>query len=79
VLKPGVWQKIRQYEEVVEDGENGFLASYADDWYGAIKKLIDDKELRKSIGETAFETATNGHQMKDHVRLYADFFKEILT
>lgn len=75
--KPGVYQRIRQYEELV-DGENGLLAYRADEWYEAIKKLIDDKELRRSMGEKAFETVEKEHQMKDKVVDYAEFFKEIL-
>lgn len=77
--KPGVYQRIRQYEELV-DGENGLLAYRADEWYEVIKKLIDDKELRKSMGEKAFETVEKEHQIKDHVKEYAEFFKNtVLT
>jgi len=76
--KPGVWQRIRQYEEVVDEGENGFLARTADEWFNSIKKLIDNKKLRKTIGENAFKTTKKDWQMKDHVNLYADLFKEAL-
>lgn len=74
---PGVWQKIRQYEEIV-DGENGMLARTADQWYEAIKKLIDDEQLRRTMGERAFQTVKEDWQMKHHVGLYADFFKEVI-
>lgn len=70
-LKPGVWQDIRQYQEVIEDGKNGFLARTADDWYNKIKKLIDDVELRRNMGKNAFETVQKDWQMKDHVADYA--------
>ena len=76
--KPGVWQDIRQYREVVENGKNGFLAETAQEWHDAIKKLIDDKELRRTMGEEAFRTVEEGWQMKDHVADYAAFFKGIL-
>lgn len=76
--KPGVYQDIRQYQEVV-DGNNGFLASTAEDWYDGIKTLIDDKVLRRKMGENAFETVKNNWQIKDHVKDYADYFVEILT
>lgn len=75
--KPGVWQKIRQYEEVI-DGKNGFLARTADDWYQAIKKLTDDVELRREMGENAYKTVEKNWQMKDHLEDYAKFFIETL-
>jgi len=74
--KVGVWQRIRQYEEVI-DGKNGLLASTADEWYLAIKKLIDDKVLRKQMGEKAFEDVKASWQVKQHINDYADYFSEI--
>lgn len=71
--KPGVWQDIRQYQNVV-DGKNGLLASSSKNWYDSIKKLIDDKELRKQMGENAYRTIVDNHQMKDHLDGYAKLF-----
>ena len=76
---PGVWQNIRQYKECVRDGENGFLVSSREDWYNAIAKLIDDKEMRKRAGETAFNDVEKGWQMKDHAADYGRYFKKCLT
>lgn len=76
--KPGVWQRIRQYEEVIEEGKNGFLANKADQWYEAIKKLIEDKELRRKIGENAFKTTKDDWQIQNNIEKYADFFKEVV-
>jgi glycosyltransferase involved in cell wall biosynthesis len=75
--KPGVYQNIRQYNEVVEDGKNGFLARTSQDWYEAIKKLIDDKRLRKTMGQEAFKTVERYWQMKDNLDDYGQFFKKV--
>lgn len=75
--KPGVWQDIRQYSEVVKNGENGFLARTQDDWYKAIKTLIEDKKLRKTMGENAFKTVKKDWQIQDHINDYASFFREV--
>jgi glycosyltransferase involved in cell wall biosynthesis len=77
--KPGVWQRIRQYEEVIKDGENGFLARTEDEWYFAIKRLIDDKVLRKKCGENAFKTTEEDWQIHKNIYRYANFFKRVLT
>lgn len=77
--KPGVYQKIRQYEETIIDGEDGFLADTAEDWYNKLKKLITDIKLRKQMGEKAFDTTKKQWQMKNNLNVYADFFIKALT
>ena len=77
--KPGCWQEIRQYREVVEDGKNGFLCGTAEKWYESIKKLIEDKELRRKMGEEAFKTTERDWQMKNNVVNYAQFFKSVVS
>jgi len=74
--KPGVWQNIRQYDEVI-DGNNGFLAESADDWYQSLKILIDDKTLRRKMGERAFATVEKDWKIQDKVEDYATYFKKI--
>lgn len=74
---PGCYQNIRQYSEVIKDGENGFLCKTADDWYNKMKKLIDDKVLRQQMGENAFKTVKDKWQIKDNMKEYIDFFKRI--
>lgn len=73
-IKPGVYQNVRQYSELVKHGENGYLATKSQEWYESIKKLIDDKEHRRKLGQEAFKTVEEGEQMKDHVEDYAQFF-----
>ena len=70
---PGVYQDIRQYQEVVKDGENGFLCKTADDWYKALKKLVEDKKLRRKMGLAAYKTAEEWTIQKNIDR-YVDFF-----
>ena len=76
--KPGVWERIRQYEEVIEDGKNGFLARTSSEWYTAIKTLIDDVELRKSMGQAAFKTVEDGWQIQNHLGEYAQLILDVL-
>lgn len=75
---PGVYQDIRQYKELIKNGENGYLASTADEWYMGITNLINDAKLRKSMGEKAFETIQDW-TIQSKVKLYADTFRKILT
>jgi glycosyltransferase involved in cell wall biosynthesis len=75
---PGVYQNIRQYQEVVDNGRNGFLASRADEWYKSLKTLIDDVQKRREVGEEAYKTVVNKWQMKDHIKDYAEMFKKLV-
>jgi len=76
--KPGVWQRVRQYEKVVVEGENGYLAKTPNEWYQSLKRLIDNKKLRKSMGEEAYKTTKRDWQVKDGVDKYAQFFLKVL-
>lgn len=75
----GVWQDIRQYREVIRNGENGFLASTAEQWHDAIKKLISDISLRKKMGNAAYKDVVDNWTIQKHVKDYADWFNSILT
>jgi glycosyltransferase involved in cell wall biosynthesis len=71
-VKPGVWQDIRQYQEAVVPG-TGLLARTDTNWYAEIKKLIDDKEFRKQMGQNAYNHIKDNYQMKDKIDKYAEF------
>jgi glycosyltransferase involved in cell wall biosynthesis len=45
------------YERSVVDGQSGFVVYHAGQVYGALKRLIEDHELRRSMGEYAREHA----------------------
>lgn len=76
--KPFVGQNIRQYQECITNGIDGFLCSTADDWYNAIKQLCNDKELRRSMGEAGYKRVLKNRQVKDLVKDWAEFFIKVL-
>lgn len=78
-VKPGVWADIRQYKEVVKNGENGFLAYKPKEWYKALSKLIEDPKLRKKLAQQAFEDVKKDWQIQNNVQKYADMFDKVLT
>ena len=75
--KPGIWQDIRQYREVI-DGTNGLLAKNDKEWYKSIKTLIEDTKLRKKMGQKALQDVKNNWQIQDHREDYYQFFQNIL-
>jgi len=74
-MKPGVYQDIRQYQELVNHGKNGFLASTAEEWYTCLKTLVDSVDLREKMGWAAFQTVFDLWQMEDNVKRYVAFFQ----
>jgi len=76
--KPAVFSDIRQYKEIIHNGDNGYLAGIEYDWYRYLKELILSEEKRKQVGESLYNTVKDKHQMKDGVNLYAEYFKSIL-
>jgi len=75
--KPGVYQNMTQYSKYITNGDNGYLATTAGDWYKAIKALIDDPKLRERVGQNAYETIQN-QTIQENVKEYAELFKSLL-
>lgn len=51
---PSVASNIYEFSHVIEDGENGFVASTEKEWYEKIKQLINNPSLRKTMAQKAF-------------------------
>lgn len=50
---PSVCSPAAEFARVIRDGENGFLASTAEDWYEKLSRLVSDADLRERIGKRA--------------------------
>ena len=51
---PGVYSDVPVYRRAVRSGENGLLAANtADAWFDALCRLVENEELRRSLGENA--------------------------
>ncbi|PPD51246.1 MAG: glycosyl transferase, partial [Methylobacter sp.] len=50
---PSVVSSTANYRDVIHDGEDGFIAATAEDWYEHLKALVDDPLLRKTVAEKA--------------------------
>lgn len=75
--KPAVFQRIRQYNEVIDHGKDGYLVETEYEWYKSFKELILDEEKRRVMGNNLYEKVKRDWQMKDGVRRYKEYFKSI--
>lgn len=68
---PTVCSDIGMNREVINHGENGFLAKTSEEWLALIKTLVEDESLRKNMGDKARETVVNKYSMKKCSDLFA--------
>lgn len=60
--------------EIVKNGENGFLATDSDEVYAALRKLILDKELRKTMGFKGQQTIRERYSTSANYEKYRQLF-----
>jgi glycosyltransferase involved in cell wall biosynthesis len=53
---PIIASPVGAYRDLVQEGENGFLASTTDDWVEKIKRLLADQSISQKIGEMGLQT-----------------------
>ena len=62
-------------KEIIEEGNNGFLASDNDEWYKKLEILIKDRNLRQAMGRNARQTAEEKYSVE---KVYAKKFISVL-
>ena len=53
-MVPVIASQIMPFTKIIEEGENGFLASTDEEWVTKIETLIENGDLRQAIGKNAF-------------------------
>ncbi len=61
---PTVATRNDEFSRVVKDGETGLLCESREEWFAAIRRLAEDKELRKRIAEAARKDALENYTTK---------------
>lgn len=65
---PGIYSRIHPYTESIRDGETGILCDYnTESWYAAIKRLIENENLRRSIADKAYQEVKNKYLLDRQV------------
>ncbi len=61
---PAVASPVGANNQIISDGENGFLASSHDEWADRLRALIRNATLRKQIGARARQTMETRYSIK---------------
>jgi glycosyltransferase involved in cell wall biosynthesis len=64
--------------EIVQDGENGFLAKNDEEWFDKLSTLIESKTLRNKIGENAKRTVENRFSVSSQKMKYLNEFEKLI-
>ena len=72
---PVVASNTSPYREVIEHGENGLLARNSKEWLELLKPLIQDRELRTTIGQKAHAAVWKNFSFNHKtIQIYKDIF-----
>lgn len=74
---PVVASPVGVNAQIVSDGDNGFLASSADEWLGALTKLLDDSALRERMGKAGRELAERSYSLASQAPRLVSLFKSV--
>ena len=74
---PTIASPLAPYIEVIEDGVNGIFATTEDEWYQALKKLIEDPAARKTMGAVARLNVLENHDIRNNAGHWVDTYMKI--
>ena len=74
---PTIMSPVGVNKEIIQDGENGFLATTENEWVDKLSRLIDSIDLRKNIGEKGRQTVVKHYSVDAIKPLYLQYFKEV--
>ena len=76
---PTIASPTDAFKYAIKDGVNGFLAKDENEWYTKLKNLIENEELRRKIGERAYEHSLGEYSAPSLSKVLLDTYKKILV
>lgn len=87
---PGIYSASDPYANSITDGIDGFCtltktgfnrsgSKYTlDNWYNNLKALIESKQLREDMGQSAFDNVEANYSLKNNISIWANNYKEMI-
>jgi glycosyltransferase involved in cell wall biosynthesis len=75
---PTIMSPIGVNTEIIQDGENGFLAAGTDEWVKKLSLLIDSEKLRETIGQNGRKTVVSKFSIEANKHLYLQYFNQVI-
>lgn len=74
--KPGVFQNLEPYSDLITHGYDGFLASSNEEWVEYLSLLIEDSTLRTRIAQNAQKTVRDKWLLSKNYHLWMDIYQK---
>ena len=74
---PTIMSPVGVNTEIIQDGINGYLASETDEWVQKLTMLIENSDLRHSIGKQARQTVIDHYSVESQKYRYLHYFREL--
>ncbi len=74
---PTIMSPVGVNSEIIQDGENGYLASDTDEWVNKLSLLIDSSDLRIFLGNNGRQTIISKFSVEANKNLYLKYFNEV--
>jgi glycosyltransferase involved in cell wall biosynthesis len=76
---PTIMSPVGVNSEIIQDGENGFLADSDEEWVNKLSLLIESFELRRKIGNTGRKTVEEKYSIHTNSKLYLRYFDQLTS
>lgn len=74
---PVIMSAVGVNTEIIQHGENGFLAKNEEEWVHALSLLIEDKSLRQKLGKSGRIAVEQRYSVEANKHLYLQAFQSI--
>lgn len=74
---PTIMSPVGVNSDIIQDGENGFLASSTEEWVEKLSQLIESAQLRQTIGIKGRQTVLTRFSAEANKQLYLNYFKQV--
>lgn len=75
---PTVMSPVGVNKDIIQNTDNGFLADTEDEWFSTLCTLIENTELRKSIGNKGRETVESFYSVNSQKNRYVSLFNHLI-
>ena len=72
---PSIVSPVGVNNEIIKDGENGYLCSTLEEWKKTIVLLLNDKQLREQIGKEGYKTVHTKYSVEAKRDNYLNLFQ----
>ena len=75
---PTIMSPVGVNTEIIQNGQNGFLASNEKEWIETLSSLVENPELRKQIGSAGRKTIEQKYSVNSYKDKYVQYFLNLM-